>query len=349
MSITYHERPGVYASYDVSSISTAGSGVKTVAVAAVDAAQGQVYSCTDYTAAKKVFGSGQMRKLLQLLFSNGAQTVMAYPVAEDTPEAFCLAIDALFDAGAPAYLVVGSGSESVQQAAAEKIMEASERKQECIGFTGMEEPTVDALLQRAAALNCERMVLVGQDVALSGETAYSGGWMAAAALAGQLAAQSDPAVPIHNLELNGLSGACLKMSETQLDMLVRGGVTPVEAVGGVVSVVRGITTRTRSGESEDTACRELNTMLIADEVIPAIRNMLSQRFSRCKNNRTTRSAILHQVVLALEQRVRNEIIDGYDELTVAADTEDPTVCRVSFGFTVTHGLSRIYLTAHISV
>ena len=63
----------------------------------------------------------------------------------------------------------------------------------------------------------------------------------------------------------------------------------------------------------------------------------------------TRGAIRTQVQVELESRVEREIIDSYSAITVAADPTDPTVCLVDFGFTVTHGLSRIYLTAHISV
>ena len=55
------------------------------------------------------------------------------------------------------------------------------------------------------------------------------------------------------------------------------------------------------------------------------------------------------MTVELESRVEREIIDSFEAITVTADTTDPTVCLVEFGFTVTHGLSRIYLTAHISV
>ena len=47
--------------------------------------------------------------------------------------------------------------------------------------------------------------------------------------------------------------------------------------------------------------------------------------------------------------MRREIIDSYSDLTVEADAQDATVCVVEFGFVVTHGLNRIYLTAHLQV
>lgn len=132
-------------------------------------------------------------------------------------------------------------------------------------------------------------------------------------------------------------------------MLVRGGVTPLDSRAGTVSVVRGITTRTRSGESEDATWRELSTVLIVDDVIPAIRESLRARFRRAKNTEQSRGAIRSQVVLELENKKAREIITGYDGVTVTALPENPTVCLVEFAFTVAHGLNQIWLTASITI
>ena len=130
---------------------------------------------------------------------------------------------------------------------------------------------------------------------------------------------------------------------------MRGGVTPLERVGGVVSVVRGITTRTKTGEVSDATWRELTTIRIVDDVIPTIRNALRAKFQRSKNTEQTRGAIRSQVILELENKLSREIITGYENVTVQADAENPTVCLVEFSFTVAHGLNQIWLSAHITV
>ena len=130
---------------------------------------------------------------------------------------------------------------------------------------------------------------------------------------------------------------------------MRGGVTPLECVGGVCSPVRGITTRTKTGSAEDATWRELTTILVVDDVIPAVRSALRARFYRSKNTAQARGAIRSQVVLELEKKLSAELIDSYGEVSVSALESDPTVCLVEFGFTVAHGLNRIYLTAHITV
>ena len=179
-------------------------------------------------------------------------------------------------------------------------------------------------------------------------TALSG-LTAAAAVAGAIAGQGDPAVPLGGAELLGLNGLSTQYGDNDIDLLVRGGVTPLDSRAGTVSVVRGITTRTRSGESEDATWRELSTVLIVDDVIPAIRESLRARFRRAKNTEQSRGAIRSQVVLELENKKAREIITGYDGVTVTALPENPTVCLVEFAFTVAHGLNQIWLTASITI
>ena len=132
-------------------------------------------------------------------------------------------------------------------------------------------------------------------------------------------------------------------------LLVRGGVTPLESAAGIISPVRGITTRTTTGGAADAAWRELTTVLIADDVIPSIRGALRSKFSRAKNTARNRGAIRSQVIVELEKKAAAEIIDGYGDVTVSASPDDPTVCLVEFSFAVAHGLNQIYLTVHITV
>lgn len=248
MNLTTHERPGVYSSYDASTLVRGSGGHKTVGLAAINstASAGVPITVTSYEAAVAAFGS-------------------------------------------------------------------QEGKQDM------------AELIRIALLN------------------------GAAAVAGAIAAQSDPAIPLGGAELLGLKGLSAQYSDNDIDLLVRGGVTALESVSGQVGVVRGVTTRTSSGEVEDTTWRELSTILIVDDVIPTLRDSLRSKFRRAKNTAQSRGAIRTQVVLELENKKSREIITDYDQVTVSAHPDDPTVCLVDFTFTVTHGLNQIWLTAHIVI
>ena len=156
-------------------------------------------------------------------------------------------------------------------------------------------------------------------------------------------------MPLNGAEIRGLGGLSAAYSDDEIDQLVQGGVTPLECVAGTVSPVRGITTRTTTGGAEDTTWRELTTILIVDDVVPAVRRALRSKFSRAKNTAQSRGAIRSQVIVELEKKVTEEIIDSYGEVTVQASEDDPTVCLVEFSFAVAHGLNQIYLTVHITV
>ena len=224
--------------------------------------------------------------------------------------------------------------------------EASARSRERIGVVcaGAGEAVLD-LIARAAALNSERMILVAPGA--QGETAAEANL--AAAVAGAIAGETDPAVPLGGCILKGVTGISAAYPEESLDALIRGGVTVVERRGGEISVVRGVTTRTKTGGAADQTWRELTTIRIVDDVIPGLRSALRSRFTRSKNTAQVRAAIRSQVIMELEEKLRREIITGYGEVTTRAQEDSPTTCLVEFSFTVAHGLNQIWLAAKITV
>ena len=353
MSEIKHERPGVYSVYDASAVVTAGRGNKTVGVAAkaVRGTVGEAVILTGYAAGVAAFGEDAtpgMSTILRLLFSNGAATVAAVRVADEGALTDYEAAFEILGKQDAQIVVCDSADTAVQQALRTTVETASGQRRERIAVVGGDGDTTAELVTRAAALNSERVDLVGPDALNSaGETLP--GVFAAAALAGVLADGGDPAVPLNGAEMAGLGGLVEDYSDNDIDLLVRGGVTPLESVAGVISPVRGITTRTTTGGAADTTWRELTTILIVDDIIPTLRAALRSRFARAKNTARGRSAIRSQVIVELEKKVAAEIIDGYGEVTVTASEEDPTVCLVEFSFAVAHGLNQIYLTVHITV
>ena len=276
-----HERPGVYSVYDTSTVVSGGRAVKNIGVAAkaVQGTVGQMVTVTGYAAGASVFGESTgpgMSTLLQLLFANGAALVTAVRVADEgTPEDYQTAFAALETADVQ-IVVCDSGEEAVQQALREAVEAASAARRERIAVVGGDGLSVTELVSRAKVMNSERMVLVGPD-ALDSKGETLPGVFAAAALAGVIASQGDPAVPLNGAEIKGLCGLAADYSDSDIDLLVRGGVTPLECTAGKVSPVRGITTRSSTGDAGDATWRELTTILIVDDVIPAVRTSLHRR------------------------------------------------------------------------
>lgn len=345
--ITAHERPGVYSSYEISALTAAASGGGAVAVVADAGSSGGtgVYAWTSYSGAAADVGQCALSELARLALKNGAGVVYGVPAGEGYAAAF----DRAAALEGVAVVVCGSTELAVQQALRDMAAGCAQARKERVAVVaGAAGETVAELVQRAAGLNHERVVLVAPG-AVDSQGQAMDGTRCAAAVAGAIAGSADPALPLSGAELKGLDGLSAAYDDGEIDLLVRGGVTPLETVSGTPWVVRAVTTRTTTGGAADAAWRELTTILVVDEVIPAIRDSLRAKFRRVKNTEQTRGAIRSQVVLELENRVSREIIDGYEDVTVSADENDPTVCRVEFAFAVTHGLNQIWLSAHITV
>jgi len=352
MSVTVHQRPGVYSSYDASTVVSGRRNGRMVGLAAKNSVvtDGAVRVITSYEKAVETFGfNGDegMAELIRLALKNGASAVAAVAVDEEAD--YETAFTALAAQEDIAVVICDSTDVAVQQDLRDSMQEASAARRERIAVAaGGAEESVEKLIVRAKELNSERMVLVAPGGVDSSGNAISG-VAVAAAVAGAVAAQTDPAIPLGGAELLGLYGLAERYSDADLDRLILGGITPVEQVGGVVSVVRGVTTRTTTGGAEDSTWRDLSTILVVDDVIPTLRDALRSKFRRAKNTERGRGAIRAQVVLELENKLAREIITGYENVAVTADVEDPTRCLVDFSFTVAHGLNQIWLTAHITV
>lgn len=345
-----NERPGVYTFYEVTSTLTGTGSGKAVGIAACAAsgAVSEATALTSYAEAAGAFGADcNMTKLIKVLFQNGAPKVVAVPVlaGEGTPLTadYETAFAVLMAESAVGYVICDSRDQAVHLAL-EEALEACD-SENCKYRIGIIERagTVSEAVTAAAALDCERMALISP-VEPSGTSGS-----AAAAVAGAAAASSDPALPLNGAKLEGISGLASGFTDSEINTLVQGGVTPVETVGGEIFVVRAVTTRTTTGGVPDATWRELSTILIVDDVIPAVRDALRAKFSRTKNTAQTRGAIRTQVIIELEKKLAAEIIDSYGNVTAQADAADPTVCNVGFEFTVSHGLNKVSLVAYITV
>lgn len=331
--ILTYERPGVYPSYEDSSLTSAKPGSGTVCIAA-NGGSGGPYQWTSYGRAVADVGLCPLSELTRIALKNGAGSVYGIPAGNNYTAAFETAA-ALNDVKV---MVCDSTDPDVQKALRDTVESCSAQRKERIAVvSGSESEDVSDLIARAAVLNHPRIVLVSPSLC-SGN-----GAACAAAVAGTIAGSSDPALPLGGTVLRGMTGTDTIYANSDLDLMARGGVTPLEMMGGSGSMVYAVTT------CADPAWRELSAVLTADEVIPAIRHALCDKFTQSKNTARTRGAIRSLVELELQNRVDREMIGSYENVSVTALESDPTVCLVEFAFTVARGLNHIRLSAHITV
>ncbi|OUN79974.1 phage tail sheath protein, partial [Flavonifractor sp. An52] len=210
MSMTIHERPGVYSSYDASTVISGSGGSSTVGLVGLvsEGESGKLYTLNRYEDAVTQFGQEEnLTKLVQILFRNGAAKVVAVPVSGE--EDYQGAFDLLAAEEDISVVVCDSTQLTVQQALRQSVCDASQARRERIAVVGgAQNENVEALVQRAEGLNSERVVLVapGDDTGL-----------AAAAVAGAIAGESDPAIPLGGAELRGLEGMEARYADTEID------------------------------------------------------------------------------------------------------------------------------------
>ena len=316
MSIPYHERPGVYVEYDTL-LRTAPGTYRTVGIAA----QGSGTEVTDFStleAATAALGSAQSSAMVQAALQNGAAHVLFCPYTGT-------------DGSSAAVSLLTQGATAIAVDSTEGLADITTLLEEhnaiCFACASKEDA-----LALAQSIDHRRIVLLSPDDGLG-----------AAALAGCLGSQSDPSMPLNGITLAGLSEVEDTFTDAEYDTFLRAGVTPLEEIGGQVTALRVVTTATES------TWRELTTICILDDVLPTLESTLRTRFLHKKNNLATRNAIRAQTAMLLDDRVRRELIEDYSNLQVSAVPDNPTVCEVSFSFTVVHALCRIHLTAHIVI
>ena len=164
MNLTTHERPGVYSSYDASTLVRGSGGHKTVGLAAINstASAGVPITVTSYEAAVAAFGSQEgkqdMAELIRIALLNGAAAVVAVPVANE--EGYQAAFDTLGGLENISVMLCDSTTLTVQQALRDSVKAASEARRERIAVVGGKAgENATALVQRAEGLNSERVVL----------------------------------------------------------------------------------------------------------------------------------------------------------------------------------------------
>ena len=337
-----HERPGVWSAFGAQGTTELTDRRLAAVIAPADAAEGVQLVHSAAEAVSLYGGDALLTRMLKLCLANCGDPVYAVAVDEDTKVAYETALTALFAAAKPGVLIVGSAREDVQL-----LLRETAEANECLGVAGMKGASADALVARAKALCCARIVLTGPDV-LAQDEAVADGFCAAAAVGGAIASLSTPVVPLHDVALFGLQSLSALYTDDELDKLLQAGVTPVQLSGGRMCALRILTTRATAEGPEGESFRSLNATLVTDELLRDLRAALAARFRAAQNSTLTRTAIRSAVLLVLQDYRARGWLSAFGDLRVYADAGDASLCRVEFTYSIPAGLHRIALSAQMT-
>lgn len=200
--------------------------------------------------------------------------------------------------------------------------------------------TLESAITLATSINSGRLT----GAVLSGTPSLS--CELAASYAAMIASEEDPARPLNGLILKGIvpSPISQRLSRTQQEAALRGGVTPLEvAAGEVVSIVRAISTYTKNSEgAPDSALLDITTIRTLDYVRKAIRERMSLRFPREKLSTRTlpkvRSEVLDVLRKMEELEILEEVANNAEGVIVERDIEDPNRLNARIPADVVNGL-----------
>lgn len=348
MNIIAKQRPGVYSDYETSGILYSKKTGKSIAIAAKSNAEtNTVFNLQKLSDVQTIFGSDNLAySMCKTAFENGIHNICAISVG-DSDENYANAFDIIEKLDGISAVICDSSAASVQQLLMQSVVNSSLNKKERIGIISASENQTE-LADWANSFNNERILLVAQSPIDSNGNKLSG-CVLTAALASILAQQTDPSQSFNGVSLEGISKLDKTLTEDEIDTYIVNGIIPFEMVAGRVEIIRAVTSKTTSNGIADKTFKELNTILIVDEIIKSIREMLSSNISTAKNNVTTRSAISSQVTVKLQEFHDANIIDSYAVPNVYQSSDDPTVCIVEIDFTVAQGLNQIHIIANINV
>lgn len=232
------------------------------------------------------------------------------------------------------------------------INSASADRKERTAVIGFDVNTdITTAVSATASLNSNRMLAVYPNPLDSNGNELSGMY-AAAAVAGQLAGEIDPSMPMTGVELSGFYGLVKKLKSTEMEALIDAGIVPLSTTNGIIRIVRCITTYTKDAANlTDITWQEVTTTRVSDYIFKDLRNGLASKFQRAKQNKDTRDAIKSEVMTRLLTYQSLEYIENVadTDVNIEINLTNPLRNDVSFKYDVTGPLNVINLTGYLVI
>ena len=342
-AMTY--RPGVYSSYTVTPSYTGAREALPVGIVGrlgLDGDQPVLIRRGD-----TLTGGTLAATAARLLFGAGLQEFWACPVAEGADAAaYTAALEALGEAGEVALIAIEDSAADTLTAAAVFAEARSQAQRETLVFAGCA-GNVTTAAQLAKGVDHPRVVLCHGAAVPSGESQGAAFW-GAVALAAAVAVLEDPGISLTGAELPGLTKVT-GATYAQVEGLLAAGVTALYPSGAGVEAVRVLTTSTTQDGSPNRSFSTINSVLIIDYVMKALRRSLAALLKGARSSRQTLSAVASQITVLLGEFADRGIITGYQTPRVYCLADAPEVCVAEVAFTAAYLINQIHIRAQIQL
>lgn len=345
MSVSSY-RPGVYSSYTIAPSYTGTREALTVGVLGTSLGlekEGPVL----VSRGDSLNGGTKIQEMAELLFGAGLGSFWACSLEESAEAgAWRSALEALGEAASPALVAVENAGAEVLALAKAWAEDRSKNQQETLIFAGTG-GDVGSAAALAKGVNSPRVVLSFGEAAPQGLEAGSPFW-GALALCAAVAVLEDPSVSLTGEVMPGLARVA-GAGYAQVETLLAAGVTPLCQAGSAVEAVRVLTTSTTVGGSPNRSFSPINSVLIVDFVMKALRQSLGSLLRGAKNSQTTLSAVASQLTVLLGDFLDRGIITGFEAPRVSIQPDAPEVCVAQVAFTAAYLINQIQIRAQIQL
>lgn len=350
--------PGVYSKIDASAAVSALSPNETVIgiVAQADKGDDNVpFAPSSFERAVEEYGEDSpIIELMRVAMINGGNKFILTKVGVDEfnePD-YDSAFEAMELEEAVRIIITDSMDELQHKKIKDHNIAASENRRERFAILGFPKGTaIEEAAIRAEDINSGRIIYSYPNV-LDEAGEELDGIYNAAALAGRIAAEDDPARPMTNVDIRGFFGLAKKLKDSELNFLIEAGISPLEVRNGTIRIVRCITSYTKDETgTADITWQEITTVRISDYIFNDLRDRLTKKYSRAKQNQRTRDSIKSDVLTALQSYEALEYLQNVeiDDVSIRINEFDPTRSDVIFKYQVVTPLNVIFLTGHLVI
>lgn len=350
--------PGVYSEIDASAAIKSLSpnnnviGVVALSTTGTDEVAYAPSSFDDLVA--KYGATNNMTKIVSTAMKNGANKFIVVKVKTAAAAAdYEKALKALEQEEAVDIVLVDSNDPLIHAKVKTHNDLCATSRKERISVVGYAKASDVATVQtNALSLNQGRMFAVYPNL-LDDTGAEVDGYITAAAIAGQVAAEVDPSMPMTNVEIKGFYGLVKKLNDADMDTLITSGIIPLESRNGVIRIVRLVSTYTKNAQAiADPTWREITTTRVSDYIMKDLRETLSRMFSRAKQGKGTRDAIKSEIVNKLLEYQALQYIEDVNpstDVSINVNPTDPFRNDVTFSYNVTGPVNVIFLKGYLQI